>query len=196
MAGNAGGFNRVVFATSYPDVIPWLSPDWVVFADTATLVLNPAPVPGPAISIDWSAEHDGAKAACDALREAEESFQAQGHELLSTPVHRNSFTEKVTDDFDFTFAGSVSFRLPRLDPATLPPKFRCGLLVGGVCVMMHTYMHMCTYIRCGFQQVHACLHACAAAFSYVSCVRCNSYTYNTCMHACIHTYAYRRCGLQ
>ena len=158
LAGSAGGFKRVVFATSYPDVIPWLSPDWVVFADTATLVLNPAPVPGPAISVDWSVEHDGAKAACDALREAEESFQAQGHELLSTPVHRNSFTEKVTDDFDFTFEGSVSFRLPRLDPATLPPNFRCGLLVGLVCAIVHTYsMYVHTYAAASSRCMHACM---------------------------------------
>ena len=56
-----GGFHRVVLATSFPDVIPWLSPDWVLFSDSATLIVNPTPCAGPSVKIDWTHELSSAQ---------------------------------------------------------------------------------------------------------------------------------------
>jgi len=127
--GNGGkGFRNVVLATSYADVVEWLSPDWVIFTDSRTLVLNPTPAAGPAISIDWAVADAAAIKLSDDLVQAKQA--CTGDEELSTPVNKNDFTSKVTEDFDFSFEGTVSFKLPRLDLSTLPPDFKVGLRVG------------------------------------------------------------------
>jgi hypothetical protein len=54
----AVGFRRVVLATSYPDIIPYLSPDWVIFTNSRRLVVNVSPAYGPAITVDWAVSND------------------------------------------------------------------------------------------------------------------------------------------
>ena len=56
--GEAVGFRRVVLATSYPDIIPYLSPDWVIFTNSRRLVVNVSPAYGPAITVDWAVSND------------------------------------------------------------------------------------------------------------------------------------------
>ena len=127
--GNQGkGFKNVVFSTSYADVVEWLSPDWVIFTDSRTLVVNATPCGGPAISVDWTVKDEDAINVSEDLVQAKQACQAD--EELSTPVNRNDFTDKVTEDFDFSFEGSVSFKLPKLDLSALPRDFKVGLLVG------------------------------------------------------------------
>ena len=53
---------RVVFATSYPDIIPYLSPDWVIFTNSRRLVVNVSPAYGPAITVDWAVSNDAVRA--------------------------------------------------------------------------------------------------------------------------------------
>ena len=65
--------------------------------------------------------------------------------MLTDTVKQDDFTQKVTEDFDFSFEGSVSFKLPALDLQFLPPNFKIGLLVGpsGSGKYIHTYIYMC-----------------------------------------------------
>ena len=70
------------------------------------------------------------KDVCNHLVSSEHNLVRQGHDMLSTNVKKNQYTEKVTEDFDFSFDGAVSFRLPRLDLSSLPAGFKVGVLVG------------------------------------------------------------------
>ena len=67
--GEAVGFRRVVLATSYPDIIPYLSPDWVIFTNSRRLVVNVSPAYGPAITVDWAVSNDAVhKLVCKILK--------------------------------------------------------------------------------------------------------------------------------
>ena len=91
--GVGGGFRRVVLASSYPDIIEYLSPDWIIYTNSRRLVLNLSPSYGPAITVDWSVSHEAAQKVADQLLAA--SSQDSRDELMSTTVKQNEFTQKV-----------------------------------------------------------------------------------------------------
>jgi hypothetical protein len=70
-----------------------------------------------------------------------------------TPHHLS--TQSVTENFDFSFEGSVSFKLPSLELKFLPPDFQvwhlqaesgtggdwCCILMSGLCWMRESGLH-------------------------------------------------------
>ena len=84
--------------------------------------------------VTWQKRPTNALACLQVQRLADELVAAHKDdnrkEHVSAAVKQDEFTQKVTEDFDFAFEGSVSFQLPSLQLKFLPPDFKLGLLVG------------------------------------------------------------------
>lgn len=148
--------NRVVFASSCGDVVPWLQPDWVLVLDgngarSATLHYNPnlgAPASKfqPRITTVVSNGMDGActgtkdaRSACEeawslkrmaniAVKNVVREGKEEKPEPLTIQVATDEATMRASEAFDYEFDGKSVFQQPTLPP--YPDDFSVAVVTG------------------------------------------------------------------
>eukprot|EP00928_Gymnodinium_smaydae_P034745 TRINITY_DN24556_c0_g3_i1.p1 TRINITY_DN24556_c0_g3~~TRINITY_DN24556_c0_g3_i1.p1 ORF type:complete len:937 (-),score=84.88 TRINITY_DN24556_c0_g3_i1:320-3130(-) len=149
----------VLVATVRPEVVPWLAPDFVVFASTGTVVLRPAqfPIAAPRVALaphfgefiagakraegercGWEIRsHDpvdaGTRPFDPLMWDVEEPLKfenvARTKKLVCAVLVDDAVTA-ASDAFEFTFDGRCETEIPQLLASDLPGGYRIGVLIG------------------------------------------------------------------